>query len=424
MVMKTTIFLLMVSLLSACQKDQDVLVDADGVATRLPYLSKTSISDDAELAQVAINTVITYGQNVLIGGQKNKNRSLISLDGQDGTKNWEWVDLFYLDGSSTSKDPIQIDSQGYHLNNYSLFFQSRASNYCLDLQKGQTIWKAKVDLTRFSFCYGIGNLFFYGGKKRSGGYEDDGLYFGNTAVPESNQLLLKPAYQQPAKQTQYQAGYILGFCPFVSSQGDTLVALTYADPKGSVTDYPPSMAALYNFSQRKWIYDRKNVNLDGSNGSINYPRIYKDRVYYAGRGLQCYDALTGEKLWSFSTPDGYTSFRIIDGKLLANCENRYTYCLDPETGQQLWREQSSGSCSNIAYLNGVIYFLGGGDGKLHALDAQTGKHLWRLDSPDRTINSGAFFYGTCAAVPSKDGISKGRVIATTGLNAYGYEAAK
>jgi outer membrane protein assembly factor BamB len=95
--------------------------------------------------------------------------------------------------------------------------------------------------------------------------------------------------------------------------------------------------------------------------------------------------------------------------------------LDIHTGKLLWKEQNTGTCSELTYLNGVLYYLGGGDGLLHAVDAQTGKHLWKIPSPDLKINSGAWFYGVCTAVPGKNG-SKGVVVATTGLNAYGYEA--
>ena len=133
--------------------------------------------------------------------------------------------------------------------------------------------------------------------------------------------------------------------------------------------------------------------------------------------------MTGKPIWSVPFPEGFgpSSFIITDNKLIANCEDTYTYCLDPLTGRQLWKEKSSGTSTPISYLNGVVYFSGGGDGKLHALDATTGKHLWKLKSPDESVNSGAWFYGVCVAVPGKNG-GKGRVVATTGLNAYGYEA--
>ena len=138
-----------------------------------------------------------------------------------------------------------------------------------------------------------------------------------------------------------------------------------------------------------------------------------------------YDPLASvSELLTESTLDhgfGSSGFVIQDGKIFGNNDNRFTYCLDLETGRQIWKEESSGSASPISYLNGVLYFMGGGDGRLHAIDANTGKHLWRLRSPDVDKNSGAFFYGTCVAVPGQGG-KKGRVVATTGLNAYGYEA--
>lgn len=112
---------------------------------------------------------------------------------------------------------------------------------------------------------------------------------------------------------------------------------------------------------------------------------------------------------------------LADNKLFSACEDRILYCLDALTGKILWKEQNTGTCSELSYLNGVLYYLGGGDGLLHAVNADTGKHLWKVSSPDLKANNDAWFFGVCTAVPAKDG-SKGVVVATTGLHAYAYEA--
>ena len=75
----------------------------------------------------------------------------------------------------------------------------------------------------------------------------------------------------------------------------------------------------------------------------------------------------------------------------------------------------------LRYLNGVVYFGGGGDGKLHAVDAETGEYLWEIESPDLGKNKSAYFGGLCAVVPGV-GSEKGKIVVTTGLNAYCYEA--
>ena len=139
--------------------------------------------------------------------------------------------------------------------------------------------------------------------------------------------------------------------------------------------------------------------------------------------MSCHDLITGREMWTVNFSEGFvfSGFTIQEGRIFANNGDRFTYCLNPETGRQIWKEESSGSASPISYLNGVLYFMGGGDGRLHAIDANTGKHLWRLRSPDVDKNSGAWFYGICVAVPGQGG-KKGRIVATTGLNAYGYEA--
>jgi outer membrane protein assembly factor BamB len=89
---------------------------------------------------------------------------------------------------------------------------------------------------------------------------------------------------------------------------------------------------------------------------------------------------------------------------------------DVYTGRQLWSTPSHGTSSTLNYLNGVVYFASMGDGRVHAVDAQTGKYLWRIEPPD---DSG--LKDECAVIPGQNG-EKGKVIVSTFLNGYCYEA--
>ncbi|WP_375445008.1 PQQ-binding-like beta-propeller repeat protein [uncultured Fibrella sp.] len=235
--------------------------------------------------------------------------------------------------------------------------------------------------------------------------------------------VVMPTYDYTdADQQSVFKGMIGETLPF-KKDGEILVTVLYNDPAKSGSRYSTAMG-LYNYTQRKWVYERVTLNGSYPNSNVSWAKLYNGKVYHTStRSMQCNDVMTGKLLWSVNFDQGFGSsgFIIQDGKIFGNNDNRYTYCLDPETGAQLWKEESSGSASPISYLNGVLYFMGGGDGRLHAIDAATGKHLWRLRSPDVDKNSGAYFYGTCVAVPGQGG-SKGRIVATTGLNAYGYEA--
>ena len=157
------------------------------------------------------------------------------------------------------------------------------------------------------------------------------------------------------------------------------------------------------------------------------PIIYEDKVYFSpDQSIICLNLYTGKRLWKKDFPNGFTfsGFIIADGTLLANSEDTYLYALDPDTGQQLWKEKSSGTSSKMSHLNGVVYFVGGGDGLLHAVDIATGKHLWRIHSPDLEVNSGAWFKPRVSVLPAEREGEKGKVITSSYLSAFCYEAAR
>ena len=117
----------------------------------------------------------------------------------------------------------------------------------------------------------------------------------------------------------------------------------------------------------------------------------------------------------------FRSLLVANGKVYANNDSGQLACFDINSGRKLWDIRSSGSSTELSYLNGVVYFVGGGDGKLHAVDAETGDYLWKIVSPDLSKNKSAVFSGLCAVIAGK-GSEKGKVVVLNGLNAYCYEA--
>jgi outer membrane protein assembly factor BamB len=181
---------------------------------------------------------------------------------------------------------------------------------------------------------------------------------------------------------------------------------------------------LYNLSQGKYEYKKVVINPNRETRVIadlfyQSPNLYFQSANY----IHGHEAMTGKALWRTWLGTSPLTSRMIlaDNKLFSACEDRMLYCLDVLTGRILWEEQNTGTCSELSYLNGVLYYLGGGDGLLHAVDANTGRHLWKVSSPDLKANSGAWFYGVCVAVSGVDG-AKGVVVATTGLHTYAYKA--
>jgi outer membrane protein assembly factor BamB len=125
------------------------------------------------------------------------------------------------------------------------------------------------------------------------------------------------------------------------------------------------------------------------------PAIVGDRVYHAADSkLHALDAATGDELWSFPLPGGWTlsSPAVKDGKVVVGGPDGKVYCVDATTGKEIW---STPTGSEIMYfqpygrgghplisspaISGSVVYCGGGDGKLYAFDMSDGKELWSYD---------------------------------------------
>ncbi|MDH5367672.1 MAG: PQQ-binding-like beta-propeller repeat protein [Cyclobacteriaceae bacterium] len=411
---------------SSC-KEEEILFDSNGVAIKLPHLWKTSISSSNNIIDVVVATPIIYEKDkLLVGADEDDKRTILSLNSADGSINWQWNDLLSLLSDPTYLDPITLYVETYFKNENRLFFNYSSSSYCLNLATGLTLWNYKtLNRSRFSINGGIDNTYFTSGST----YEPIGeekIYYGSMMTSDEEQLLLAPEFTQVDNPVGTTLGRVTHITSFKNG-GDIYLAFGMENPYTDFTTKEGMGATelnLYNITQSKYEYKKVVVNPNRGTrfiGDLTYqaPNLYFQSSNY----IHGHDAMTGVELWKthLGSAPLTSSMLLADNKLFSACEDRFLYCVDANTGNLLWKEQNTGTCSELSYLNGVLYYLGGGDGLLHAVDAETGKHLWKVSSPDLKENSGAWFYGLCVAVPGKNG-SKGVVVATTGLNAYGYEA--
>ncbi len=409
----------------SCNRDEESFFDKDGVAIKLPHLWKTSISNNNYLAEVSIATPIIYNENnFLLGGNKDGSRKIISLNSLDGKVNWEWGDLLSLWTDPTYKDPIEIVRKTYFQNNERLFFNYSTSSYCIDLATGQSLWKYKSFRSRTSNNTGIDNSYITSGANYEP-LDDEKIYIGDLTSSAEEQLLLTPEYTLVDNPPTNAQGGLNSMKTF-KSEGDTYLAFGIENPYTDFTNAGWGLTELnlYNITQSKYEYKKVVVNPNRETRGVGDLLYQAPNLYFQSSNyIHGVDAMTGEELWRtyLGTSPLTSRMILVDNKLFSACEDRFLYCVDITNGNMLWKEQNTGTCSELSYLNGVVYYLGGGDGLLHAVDAETGKHLWKVKSPDLGANSGAWFYGVCVAVPGKNG-KKGVVVATTGLHAYGYEA--
>ena len=423
--MKLRILIFAVTLIvsSSCEKQEELpfTTNADGVVTSMPYEWRTLLSTNNVLTRAFLEPPIVYNDNALFGsqGETIEDIKLTMLSIRTGEVVWQWDNLFEID--KWLFDPSGV----YQYENY-LAMQTGSRFYAIDLANGTTLHKMQR-VYQAANMRGLEHRYLVSGNfvENAQGQYEGGVYEGDL-VSGASQLLFTPNYSREHIDVNNSVGNINSAVSFVDEKsGDVLITYNYSDPEPD--HHGSTYAGLYNYSKKTMVYDGKpltiNVPFYGSGPAV----IYQGKAYYSpAKSLICIDVYTGQQLWKRDFSEGFKFSRYIiaEDKVLANSEDTYLYALDPETGQQLWKEKSSGTSSPMAYLNGVVYFVGGGDGLLHAVEVATGKHLWRLHSPDLKSNSGAWFKGEIRVVPPKNEDEKGKVLVSSYLSAFCYEAAR
>ena len=183
---------------------------------------------------------------------------------------------------------------------------------------------------------------------------------------------------------------------------------------------------LYNYETNEWVYEKKVMNQPNLNGVVLAPPVIYQGKFYAniGHQLVCHDIATGNQVWIKDFPQDFmfSGFIIEDDKIIANNEDTFTYCLNPENGNLIWKTESSGTSGRMSYLNGIVYFVGGSTGKLHAIDVSTGKHVWKIDVGNLGESSTSNFKTNAVYVFQAENGNPAKVIALSHLNAYSFEA--
>ena len=201
----------------------------------------------------------------------------------------------------------------------------------------------------------------------------------------------------------------------VNLENQKNLLVSFAEPINEHTN--KGFLGLYNYEDKVWVYDRKLINESFGIGNL---KIHNNKAYcLTGDTINCLSILDGNILWKrgFKGNFVFGGFMLDNGTLYCAAEGDGYYALDAETGAIKWKgERAPGTSSRMVVLNGVLYYINGGDGRLWALDAATGKTLWRLKSPDgysfkREIN-----------VMQGDGERKGYVLTSTWHGACAYEA--
>ncbi len=405
--------------MASCHKDDDTdyQTDENGVLTSLSYQWKKSLHNQNLVSNGYISDAIYYNGNIAIPTTNGENNKFLTLiNSNNGETIWQWNDS-YLPYSNQI-----IFFEKYQYNNL-LTYQTGDKSYCINLDTGITQWKFRRDTPFDVRVYpSYDNNFFNSSSIiNNEGYNEQVMTKVdiNTGILTSE--IVRANYSGDYINDSNFIGGITNITKLPNSS--SLYAITYFEhlPTWIVNSY----LGLYNSDTQLWVYGRKLMAPPTTNSSAYEPKIYNNKLYaWVGKNIVCHNLDTGEQIWRKAFPQDFlfSGFIIEEGKIIANNEDTHTYCLNPENGTILWKTESSGTSGRMSYLNGIVYFVGGSTGKLHAIDIYTGKHVWKIDASKLgEPNSSSFKTNAVYVFPTESG-NPAKIIALSHLNAYCFDA--
>jgi len=379
--MRTSIIIIITMLFSSCSLfDREQLEkDADGAIIGMEPLWGKELADNPNGLGMG-SSVSKDGYSLFIR-HFNGQDEFVWVEAETGKDKWVW------DGVQRKENDIQPDNVIVNEDYISL---SKVHFFQLDLNTGNP----NVYFTRDD---GIGGGAFERFTKIGGKFYcirtfeemgDGKLSSVIYQVDDQNKQLsffLEPQY--PKENEVSSSSGLVGAIMNVKSyqlNGKQYLVMVLNDYGADSNSQSDNYLAIYNLSESSWEFEAIPVSLNSDLNAGTSLEVYNGKAYLnSERQIHCYDILTGELVWkqNFEGNFQFSGFAIGDSMLVGNCNEANTYGVNPDTGEIMWKVESGGTTSPIAFMNGVAYFSGGSDGRLNAIDIQTGKYIWKLKNP-------------------------------------------
>lgn len=412
--------------LSSCYDEKaETIRNEEGIYISLPYQRLAKLTDDnSKLAILGMANFAKYERGAILSGKNDGKITLKMVDVDSGEELWEW------------HDPINYPNfditNNYTFDRYLIWDEGREL-FCVDMTNGETVWKARYGNDDSPLIWATNGL-------GTDVYVLTNYPYTPSKDNPSNVRIYKASVQQGPnleEVARLPLGHVSNIDHISAYSGKIAIipkqdTLIFCDSNYSLNEEwaGQSYISLYNYSKNQWVYEK--IELGGIDShSVDKPKYHNGIVYLTmSPYIVAVDLRTGEEVWRWHQPNaghGTSGCILVPEKdlIIFNAETSSTtlYALNLANGNQRWSAPSSGTSSRLQYMNGVVYWVGGGDGRLHAVDVDSGKTLWKIKSPDEKHNSRAFFTRYCAAFPGIDG-EPGKIVVSSGLHAFAYEEAE
>ena len=186
--------------------------------------------------------------------------------------------------------------------------------------------------------------------------------------------------------------------------------------------------SLYNVTDKKYEYYQKEIKGEGTNECID---IYIAMYDFNSKNVNNYyiNPFKGEvinKIETFKTKGLVGIYNeneeLYKDYVIGNHSSGNMVLYSKSSGKFI-REIEANGFASMGIINGILYWVDLGSGRLRAYDIEAGKRIWDIESPDYHKNRGASFKTEIGIVQPQNG-KKGKIIVRTWLEetVYCYEA--
>ncbi len=332
---------------------------------------KTEFTNDVLAA--AIYPPIIYKDLVLVGHfTLTHDPKFIAFDKHTGDKLWEWND-FYNDWETGHFNSYQYENLW--------IFTTGPRVYAINLDTGETEWKTHAPETGDVRLDGIDKKIFH---VRIFGDINQGNRIEQMVMCDIFKGQWKEVFQ--LEQYNHLQPSINDFVIDVNEKSDTLI--WFVDFRYDFSQNNEYHLKVFNLTKDSFVVDEKLADLQIG----EMPVIINDNVIFGGENIVCYDRNTYKQKWVnpsiHGDPFTFDNMLFIDEEIGSPVHHLR---LNPETGKVIWNTQTSGSSSDLTYRDKRLFFIGGGDGKLHGIEAETGEYFWHFEAPELKQNSNLWF---------------------------------
>ena len=154
-----------------------------------------------------------------------------------------------------------------------------------------------------------------------------------------------------------------------------------ADEAGGLVAFSPASGLI------QW---RREINIP----VMRTPAAFGGRFFVpTARGeFLAMDSATGETVWTYRADAERARFAtpaVDERYVIVGATDGILRCLDPETGEEIWRHTFDGNISAAPLLAGAVVYVGTMGERIAALDASSGELLWDAELPGRVKSAPA-----------------------------------